>query len=225
MIKVCGFTDVDELAACLPSLPDAIGLVFYPFSRHFVPIDQALRLRRMVPIEILTIGVWLLPTDPFQIVREAVHLSLDGIQLHGPFGRDLVMFLRENLPHCIVIGAVGMDAATAEPNRSAREIDALGLDYVLLDTGPGTGGTGKPWPWDRLTAGIFRTPTILAGGLNADNVEKAVRLVRPAGVDVSSGVERQGKKDPDLVRQFVLAARTALNEYRHQYGYQGASRR
>jgi phosphoribosylanthranilate isomerase len=151
----------------------------------------------------LKVGVFVNAT-PLQVADKVTRLGLHRVQLHG----DELPNAFNTLPAEVLIRAVRIRdrASFAE---DAQWTAGLFL-YDALVAGYGGGGVVAPWA---LIAAHARRPFLLAGGLNPDNVADAIRVTRPAGVDVASGVELSpGKKDPGLVAAFIQAARAARAE-------------
>jgi phosphoribosylanthranilate isomerase len=208
-VKICGVTTPDDVAACAAAGADAVGVNFHPGSRRYVDPRSSRPLLRSIPPLMAGVGVFVgLPIR--QVTAMAYQLGLRGVQCHGPPPEPADAF-----PFSLV-------AAFRVRNRqSLSEIDAYLAACraaghlpaaVLLDAyvEGQEGGTGRTAPWDLIAGYEPGVPVILAGGLTPENVAEAVRTVRPAGVDVASGVESApGPKDPDRVRAFVANARAA----------------
>ncbi len=182
---------------------DAIGFVFVEASPRHISDEQARDIRENLPPFVTVVGVFIEP-DPRKASETFERVGLDFIQFYkGDEGR-----LRE---------------AGLSPNRLIRairvgseaDLDVIGetsAAFVLLDTkveGWGGGGTGKTFDWGIAVKAAARgKPIILSGGLNPDNIERAIEIVSPLAVDVCSGVESAPrKKDPEKVRQFIRRAK------------------
>jgi len=157
----------------------------------------------LVRVRPLVVGVF--ADQPLAEVNEIADAArLDLVQLSGGEAEDA------HVASCIrpVIRALHVDGATEPEGLWARAQDVRAA-LVLLDTADATrrGGTGTTFPWERAIPVAERLPVMLAGGLNAENVRGAIEAVRPWAVDVSSGVERGGRKDPEEVARFVAAAK------------------
>lgn len=197
-IKICGIVDPDDARAAVAAGADALGFVFYKPSRRYVDPVQAGEIIRRLPAFVDAVGVVVdLGADDLDNIARAS--GVDYFQFHGSedprfcdtAGRPYLKALR-----------VGSD--TDIPAAVERYAGARG---ILLDTFVQDlpGGTGSTFDWSRIPAAL-NVPLFLAGGLTVDNVTEAIRAVRPYGVDVSSGVEQApGRKDPEKMRQFVLA--------------------
>lgn len=200
-VKVCGLTDPDEARACAALGVWGIGLVFAAESPRLVDVARAVRIAAAVPAGVARVGVFV-DASADDVARTARRVGLTHIQFHGVGDAEALREATGGLP---VIEGVRVDGAEAvERARSSR------ADFVLLDAAvPGThGGTGVTFDWALLEqAAPLERPFGLAGGLRATNVGAAVARVRPHLVDVSSGVESHpGRKDPDRVEAFLLAA-------------------
>ncbi|MBP2402311.1 phosphoribosylanthranilate isomerase [Streptomyces syringium] len=197
-IKICGLRTAEDVDTAVEAGADAIGFVFADSPRQ-VDAATAGKLARRVPEHVLTVGVF--RRQPVAQVRDlALASGVRSVQLHGDEGRDYYDTLRPQ-------GWTLIRATSSADGRTPR-CGELGEDYLLLDA-PDP-GAGLPWNWadDRFTPPTGRW--LLAGGLDPENVRRAVRTIAPWGVDVSSGVEaRRGIKDPALIREFIQAARSA----------------
>jgi phosphoribosylanthranilate isomerase len=192
-IKICGLTTTDAVAAAVNAGADAIGFVFAPSKRQ-VSAHQAATLCAAAPTHITRVAVMLHPTQS----------ALDEVcEIFRP---DLVQtdwqdFLQLRLPPQIAPLPVHRAAIGTEHAVPAR----------LLFEGAHS-GRGEVADWSQAQRLAVQTQVILAGGLNPANVEAALRAVKPFGVDVSSGVESApGRKDPQLIEEFVRAARQAAH--------------
>lgn len=209
-VKICGVRDEANAQAVAACRPDAIGLNFYSGSVRCVCPDVAARIVRQLPSGIEPVGVFVNHTeDEIRTICTACGIQI--VQLHGDEPPALIDALR---PLQVI------RALRIREDREAKALDGLrvmqpGVVRACLVepyVDGSYGGTGRQAPWEWL-ASAWRTewpPLILAGGLRADNVAQAVRLVRPWGVDVAGGVESApGIKDPALVAAFVAAARAS----------------
>ena len=200
IVKICGIRSMAAAKTAAQTGADWIGFVFAPSRRHIDPDTAAMISASMVgPAKV---GVFV--DQPLSEVREiADHCRLDYIQLHGGESPDYSRCL--NRP---VIRACRVDSAF-DPEQWA----AYPAEYLLFDSFvPGqAGGTGTAFDW-RETCGRIRQSRhkfLVAGGLTPENVADAIRILNPDGVDVSGGVETDGVKNPDKIRKFIAAARTA----------------
>ena len=196
-IKICGIRDPETALAAVEAGADAIGLVFAP-SRRRVTLEQARRIIQVLPPFIARVGVFV--DEDLTRVREIADAGrLDAVQLHGSETPEYAAALP--LP---VIKAIRVRNAASIDGMGAYRVAAFLLDSFEPEL---AGGTGKPFTW-ALAAGLGApAPLILAGGLTPENVGEAIQTVRPYGVDVSSGVETDGRKDPGKIRAFIAAVR------------------
>jgi phosphoribosylanthranilate isomerase len=200
-VKICGITSEADALLCISFGADAVGFMFAPSVRQ-VTVQAAGDIVKRLPPEILTVGVF--RDEAPQRVVEMVHQAgLGAAQLHGHESSQETQWVRARVPLVIKAFPAG--------DRTISRFDEFGADYLLVDGE--TPGSGEVFDW-RLAEGVADpTRMIVAGGLRPDNVAQAVAHLRPAGVDVSSGVESApGRKDPLLVRDFVLNARAAVVE-------------
>ena len=196
-IKLCGLRRPEDIAAANALKPEYVGFVFARKSRRYVTPEEALALKRLLDPGIKAVGVFV-NEAPEKVAALLVSGVIDLAQLHGEEDEDYLRQLRRLAPNPII------QAFRIRGESDMREIESSSADYVLLDSGA---GTGNLFDW-ALTRSL-RRPYFLAGGLNADNAERAVRLLRPFGVDVSSGIETDGRKDAGKMAAFVEAVRRA----------------
>ncbi|MDR3493998.1 MAG: phosphoribosylanthranilate isomerase [Ancalomicrobiaceae bacterium] len=209
-IKICGLTTEDAVAAALAGGADLIGFVFFPKSPRNVDVALARSLaapaRGRAQIVALTVDA----SDAL-ISDIARGLEPDLLQVHGAETPERVAEIRARfaIPVMKALKIAGADDLAAI-SRFEPVVDRLLFDAKPPATLVGAlpGGNGISFDW-RLIAGLrVSPPTMLSGGLDADNVAEAIRLTGIAGVDVSSGVERRpGDKDPALIARFIAAAR------------------
>ncbi len=200
-VKICGVTTVEDACACVEAGADAIGINFWSGSKRFVDVARAAAIARVLP-KVLKVGVFVdAKRDEIEGIIDTV--GLDAIQLHG----------HESPEDCCgfavkVIKAISMPPSS-EP--AAAIAERYEVDFILLDTDAGAqrGGSGRSFDW-RRAAGVAPGRLFLAGGLRPDNVAEAIRAAAPYGVDAASGVESApGRKDADLVREFIRNAKHA----------------
>lgn len=198
-VKLCGMRTVEDVATAAAAGADAVGFVMTPSVRR-VDLEDAGALVGSTPPGITTVGVFYRP-DPAWVehVRDRV-----------PF--DMFQAEPENLDGVEGIEALPVVHDRPDLETAVERAFALASHRVMVE-GPGKGGRGRSPDWDRV-AGLPRLAEIvIAGGLTGSNVAEAIRRLRPAGVDVSSGVESEpGVKDHGLMRDFVAAARRAAAE-------------
>lgn len=196
-IKLCGMFRDADIDAVNDSRPDLCGFVVsFPRSHRNVSPERLGRLVGALDEAIGAVGVFV--DQPEGFVAQVANEVVDVVQLHGSEDNAYIGRLRA-LTDAPIVQAVRMRSAR-DACRAARSA----ADLVLLDSG---WGTGRRFDW-ALVAGVAR-PFMLAGGLCADNVAEAVRACAPWGVDMSSGLETDGLKDPARIRAAVRAARGA----------------
>ena len=231
-VKICGVTDEADAAQAAELGADAIGLNFYQESPRYITAEKAQSIINCLSPPVEPVGIFV--SGKFPVHLELIsQLSLRKIQLHWPAEasilanpfvsvipvfavgeRDDLVRITKYLKNCRRWGAdFPSDAAELvtwlkKPRKGKGKLPAA----ILVDARvPGQiGGTGKTVPWELLADFHPEVPLILAGGLTSENVAEAVRIVRPYGVDVASGVEKSpGRKDPDKMKRFIENAREA----------------
>ena len=193
MIKICGLTSPGDAAFAVAAGADLIGFIFVPGTLRALDPERASWVREVVGAE--KVGVFRdASLDRIRAVRDA--LGLDRVQLHGD---EPDAFLDR-------LGTETLRRVRPDQSMDWARIAELGRRCLpLLDPGD---GDGVAWAWEGLAERPSGVAVGLAGGLTPENVAEAIRLVRPALVDVSSGVETApGTKDPTKVRNFVTNAR------------------
>lgn len=200
-VKICGITSIEDAAAAVEAGADALGFVFVPGTPRLVHPDATERIVKDLPPFVTTVGVFV--DQPLEDILDLVHAcKLHAVQLHG---NEPEAFSRR-IP-VKVIKAIRV--------RDAKDLALIGTypaHAFLLDAfiEGQAGGTGTPISWDLARQAKGKVPIILSGGLRPETVAQAIRVVRPYGVDVSSGVEKSpGRKDHKKVRKFIAAVREA----------------
>ena len=202
VIKICGITNLPDGLAAAEAGAEALGFMFYEKSPRRISVGAAAEIIRKLPPAIVKVGVFV--DAPGELVQRCIgECGLNLLQFHGT----------ETPEYCRQFGLMCMKAFRVRDSESLELLSAYQTDAWLLDayTPDKIGGTGESFDLAlAVQARELGRPIFLAGGLNPQNVEAAVRTVRPYGVDVSSGVEAApGKKDPIKVRAFVQAVRAA----------------
>ena len=188
-IKFCGLKTLDDIFFANELLPEYVGFVFAPKSKRFITPAQAEKLRGALSKKICAVGVFV--DEKISVVAKLLNEGIiDAAQLHGSEDETYIKNLR-TLTSKPIIKAVQFDAI--------KNFDA---DFILIDAGA---GDGKVFDWNLLKN--FKREYFLAGGLNPENVSDAIKFLNPFAVDVSSGIETDGKKDADKMRKFVSAVR------------------
>jgi phosphoribosylanthranilate isomerase len=200
-IKICGVRDPETARAAAEAGADAIGLVFAEGSPRRVTLDQAGEIVRATPAFVTTVGLFV-DAAPQTVLDAKRSCGLSTAQLHGSEAEDEATACGPG-----VIKAIRFDGATIE--RELRRWSRVGaVSAILVDGSSGGAGTAFDWAALARVRDAATKPIILAGGLHPENVEEAIRVVRPFAVDVSSGVERErGEKSPALITAFCDAAR------------------
>ena len=191
-VKICGITTPEDGALAAELGASAIGLVFWPKSPRAVDLVRAKAIVAALPQFVSAVGVFVNQQADARRIAEEVGLA--AVQFHGD---EPVESYRDFPIHVIKAVAVAGDAAV-----EAAHAVPHGADVLLDAHDPvSRGGTGRTIDWSIASAIARRRPVILSGGLNPDNVAEAIAAVRPAAIDVSSGVEAApGKKDPARLR-------------------------
>ncbi|MER2169133.1 MAG: phosphoribosylanthranilate isomerase [Psychrobacillus psychrodurans] len=193
-VKICGLMEKAHVLAAVKAGADAIGFVFAP-SKRKITVAQGHELAKIVPSDVLKIGVFVNP-EKEELEQTILEVPLDLIQLHGDEEPD---FIRTMETACI-------KAISIRDKRDMETAKMFDTEYLLFDA-PGTdfkGGSGMTFDWKLLEGhSISSNRIILAGGLNNSNVREAIDRVKPYMVDVSSGVEISGRKDEQLIREFI----------------------
>ena len=196
-VKICGITEVEAALAAVAAGADALGFVFAP-SRRRVTKEKAKEIIEMLPPFVDRVGVFV-NMPPREVAEIAEFCGLTTIQLSGDEPPDYPVPERYK-----VIKTFHLREDILLP-----DLDRYRADAFLFDTyRPGCyGGTGETFNWESLQKIASPKPVILAGGLNPVNVQQAILTVRPYGVDVSSGVESNGRKDAAKIKEFVKRAK------------------
>jgi phosphoribosylanthranilate isomerase len=212
LVKICGLRRVEDILAARDAGADLIGIVFAPSTRQ-VSLDVARTVMIAVPRHPPAVGVFV--NAPIEEMNRAAALSrLSYIQLAGDESAEVGEQL--DLPYLKVIHlGVGTGVEQALEMMSAHP---KATAFLLDSASPQGGGSGQTVDWSLAAAIVARAdrPVLIAGGLNPENVAAAMGTTGAQGVDVSSGVERNGWKDAGLVQRFVQAARAPRTEARSE---------
>ncbi|SFB72655.1 phosphoribosylanthranilate isomerase [Microbulbifer thermotolerans] len=199
-VKICGITTIEDAIASVAAGADALGLVFYPASPRCVAIDRAAAIAEAVPPFVTLTGLFV--NADAETVRDVLaQVPLNLLQFHGGEDADYcAQFLRPYIKALRMKDGLDVAGAMDEHPRARG--------FLLDAYRPGVpGGTGESFDWQRVPKHSGR-PLVLAGGLNPDNVGRAIAVARPQAVDVSGGVELSpGRKDPQKVAAFIRAAK------------------
>ena len=185
-VKICGLSTKGAVETAVSVGVDYIGFVFAPSKRQ-VTVEQAIELAKFIPANVKKVGVFVSPNRT-ELLEAIEKVGLDLVQIHAQVADDLF----ENLP-CASIQAVQVDGDGHVTNSQA--------DYLLFDAP--VAGSGQTFDWGQLDTTELAQPFFIAGGLNEDNVARAIQHFSPFAVDVSSGVETDGQKDHEKIRRFI----------------------
>ena len=224
-VKICGISKVETIPAVVEAKPDYMGLVFAPSKRQ-VTVEQAKTLveelykqnvvgnnseaEQTEPVTSLdtassetikTVGVFVNETIE-NLLKIAEEVKLDVIQLHGDEDESFIQILKEQ-SNVEVWKAVQVRSAADAEKWIDSSADMLLFDAYHKDE---RGGTGEVFDWSALDE--FERPFMLAGGIDSTNVARAIRTVRPYGIDISSGIETEGVKDNEKMKAFTNIVRT-----------------
>ncbi len=210
VVKICGLTRADDADAVARARADFAGLVFHPRSPRRVLPEHAATIAARLRGHARIVALFSDPQDD-ELAAVTASLRPDFLQLHGAETPGRVAAIRGRFG-CPVIKA--MAVADAEDFASLAAYEAV-ADMLLFDAKPAStatreGGHGRAFDWQLLRGRSIKRPWLLAGGLTAENVARAIRAAEAPGVDVSSGVESApGIKDAQAVLAFTAAARNA----------------
>ncbi|HEY0258120.1 MAG TPA: phosphoribosylanthranilate isomerase [Candidatus Methylacidiphilales bacterium] len=198
-IKICGITSLEDAEAAVAAGADALGFILCEESKRFIPIEQAIGIVEQLPPFVQTVAVTVNAVKEFTNLGWRKQLKQFGIaQLHGEESPQHVKAVSKYLPVIKVFPADLAHTVTA----GQYEVSAFMLDTPSAERG----GTGRVFDWSLALDFKKRTtkPLIFSGGLNPENVAKAIETVQPYAVDVSSGVEASpGRKDHAKLRDFI----------------------
>lgn len=204
-VKICGITNLEDALHACYSGADAVGFIIYPKSKRFIKAKEVRKITSQLPPFLTKVGVFV-NEDPRDVLEILSYAHLDFAQLHGD----------ETPQECEYIGAnrvIKVFRLRTEEDVEKIRPYAGKVRAILLDTYDSKvyGGTGKPFNWElaiKVKEEFPEIPLILSGGLNPENVKRAVETVRPYAVDVSSGVEAEaGVKEREKVEAFVKKAK------------------
>ena len=195
LIKICGLSRPEDIDVVNELCPDFIGFVFYEKSKRNVTKEKAKSLKEKLDSRIPAVGVFV-NADPEFVISLLEERIIDIAQLHGSEDEEYIQNIRAKTGRKVIKAFVVNDA------QSLEEAEKSSADYLLLDSGMGTGST---FDWSKLDE--VTRPYFLAGGLGLDNIDMALSEIKPYAVDVSSGVETDGVKDPAKIREFINRVR------------------
>jgi phosphoribosylanthranilate isomerase len=203
-VKICGITNAADALAAVDAGANLLGFNFYEKSPRHITEAEAAKIRPHLPKKVKAVGLFV-NTPPVEAATLCQSLKLHAAQLHGDETPEDVAELARSLPV--------FKAFHVGPDFPLATLDEYHEAYAFLFDADHTGqygGTGRTTDWDVARRATVGRRIILAGGLNVENVAAAVRIVRPYGIDVASGVESEpGRKDHGLLREFVEEVRRA----------------
>jgi len=204
-VKVCGIKSYEDACTALDAGAWALGFIFHPSSRRYLDPEEAGRIVRKLPREVLSVGVFVdFPLGDLQAFQKTA--GIRGVQLHGSESPEYARAVSADLVIKALRVGEGFDLDRLKTFPGCR---------ILLDTfhPAAPGGTGKAFDWELARRAAQMAPIILAGGIGPGNVAEAIRKVRPDAIDVSSGVEiSPGVKDGDKIRELFRAIRSLEDE-------------
>ena len=189
-VKICGLSTVEVVETAVLAGADYIGFVFAESKRQ-VSLEQAQELAKRVTGKTKIVGVFVSPS--LEDLEQAIgQVSLDMVQIHGTFDEALIPLI--SVP---VIRAIQLSDQEAQVSSQA--------DYLLFDAP--VAGSGQTFDWDLLKDQKIQQDFFIAGGLTVDNVSQARETFQPYALDVSSGVETDGRKDIEKIKAFIEGAK------------------
>jgi len=201
LVKVCGITNAGDARVAADAGADAVGFIFAESPRR-VGVEASRRISIALPENVVRVGVFV-DEEPAKILRISDEVGLDLVQLHGDEKPEAVTAVRE-------AGVKVMKALRVKSAASLEALDEYEADLILLDahSAKARGGTGERFDWEVAKYLRGRDNIVVSGGLGPGNVREAIEFFEPYGVDASSSLEDgPGRKNGELVRRFVLAAK------------------
>ena len=198
-VKICGLTNAEDAQYAVQCGADALGFVFYPKSPRYIDPECVKKIISDLPPFVTTVGLFV-DESLDRIAQIVKDCRLDRVQLHG----------EESPAHCNQLPFRVIKAVRLSQDFNVQSLQDFSASAFLLDAYvPGQpGGTGQRCDWGVASIVARKYTTILAGGLNPENIVQAIQQVAPYGVDVSSGVENEpGKKCQMKVAQFISLAK------------------
>lgn len=210
-VKICGLTDISSAVIAAEAGAELLGMVFAPSRRRVTP-DRALSIVeaiRQLKIRPLFTGVFVNSTAK-EVNRIAEYCGLDRVQLSGDESWEYCREIERPVVKVVRVAGTTLSRNILFEIEQGQKTLKKGF-FCLLDAQVENqyGGTGKTFDWQTAREVAARFPVYIAGGLTTENVGEAVKIVKPAGVDVSSGVETNGYKDPEKIKAFIEAVRRA----------------
>lgn len=201
-VKICGLRRPEDIEAANAAKPDYVGFIFVEGTKRYVEPIQAAQFRKDLAGDIQTVGVFVnAPIEEIVAICQAG--TIDLVQLHGEEDQAYIAHLKGQVDQNIIKSVSVGDELVVDPNQA---------DYLLFDSlSPSRGGSGKIFDWKMVSA-YQEKPFFLAGGLGVENIEEALKVVRPYAVDASSSLETDGVKDPVKMQEFVAKIREVTHD-------------
>lgn len=194
-IKFCGLSRRCDIEAVNELKPEYIGFVFVKTSKRYVSFEKAEELKSLLDPKIKAVGVFV--NEDLKRIEEICDKKvIDIVQLHGLEEEKELNYLRSRIVQPVI------KAFCIKKEEDVRQAERSPADFILLDSGVGTGRTFE-WEWIKH----MERPYFLAGGIHIDNVEKALEQLKPYAIDVSSGIETEGRKDKRKMAAIMTAVR------------------
>lgn len=203
-IKLCGIKRTEDIEYINEFRPDYIGFIFAPSARQITP-EHAAILHKNLSIGIKSVGIFV--NEPIDSVVRATEISgTDVIQLHGDEDKEYIEKLKKHTDKKI------WKAVRVQSSDDIYSADSLGADFLVIDSFKESqyGGTGKTADWNVIKHTNIYTPFFLAGGINTGNMVEAISYVDPYGIDISGGIETNGIKDREKIKNIM----NIINPYR-----------
>lgn len=195
-IKLCGLKSLNDIEIINKYNPEYIGFIFYKKSKRYIDYKTAKMLKNALNKNILAVGVFV-NEDINTVVKLLNENIIDIAQLHGNESENYIKTLKKLTNKTII------KAFKVENTLDIKKAKQSQADFVLLDSG--TGGTGQTFNWSLIKN--LERPYFLAGGLSIENIKTALDMLSPYALDVSSGIETSGKKDPEKIKAFIQTVR------------------
>lgn len=203
-IKICGLSRISDIEAVNQVLPDYIGFVFAKSKRQ-VTMDEASDLKKLLNPSIKAVGVFV--NEDMDKIMHICNLNIiDAVQLHGDEDESYILALRKLIRLTII------KAVRVKQTQDILDAESLPCDYLLLDSYKDNiyGGSGSTFDWSMIPQKQDRKkPIFLAGGINKNNLMDALQMAKPYCIDISSGVETEGVKDPVKIKEIIYCIKNA----------------
>ena len=201
-IKICGIRRPEDIAMVNKYKPDYVGFVFFEKSHRNLSVDEAMYLSSILDEDITPVGVFV-NENPKKIIELFKSNTIKVAQLHGDEDEKYIKSLKENSFIEVDKELKVIKALEIRDNEDIVKWESSDADYLLLDSGKGSGRTFK---WSLIQN--VNKPFFLAGGLDSANVADAINIINPFAVDVSSGTETDKVKDEEKIKNFIDSVRS-----------------